>query len=204
MLVTVLSLTLLPVDVIEGPRERLDVAGAITITLSLMLAVYAIVNGNEAGWMSVQTLGLLALSIALAAAFVAVESRAVAPLVPLSLFRLRNLSTANAIAVLMAGSLFACFSRCTCSWCSGTVRWRSVWPSCLRRSCGAGSRSDFGPGRDPLRLPAAADRRVALFGPGVLCWRGRRRRLLCVDVLPAMPLQGFGAGIASTRCCWRR
>ena len=109
VLVTILSLSLLPVDVIEGPRQRLDVAGAITITLSLMLAVYAIVNGNDAGWTSAQTLGLLALSIALAAAFVVVESRAAAPLVPLGLFRLRNLSTANAIAVLMAGSLFAGF-----------------------------------------------------------------------------------------------
>src|SRR5262249_22616887 len=63
ILVFALCLPLLPGDrpAAEG-RGRLDVAGAIAITGSLMLAVYAIVNGNDKGWLSAQTLGLLAVA----------------------------------------------------------------------------------------------------------------------------------------------
>ncbi len=56
-------------------ERTLDVAGAMTVTLSLMLAVYAIVNGNEAGWASPQTLGLLGPAAALLALFLVIESR---------------------------------------------------------------------------------------------------------------------------------
>ena len=79
-----------------GRRTRpaaLDVAGAVTVTAALMLAVYAIVNGNEAGWTSAQTLGLLgALRRRSSRAFLVIESRVAAPLVPLALFRLRNVA----------------------------------------------------------------------------------------------------------------
>src|SRR6266511_2575837 len=63
------------------PTGRLDVAGALTVTASLMLAVYAIVNGNEAGWASTQTVGLLAAAAALLALFLTIEGR-VAPALP--------------------------------------------------------------------------------------------------------------------------
>src|SRR5207249_1941724 len=59
VVVILLSLMLLPVSRVRAASQRLDIAGAITVTASLMLAVYAIVNGNEAGWTSIQTLGLL-------------------------------------------------------------------------------------------------------------------------------------------------
>jgi predicted MFS family arabinose efflux permease len=88
---------------------RIDFAGAVTVTASLMLAVYAIVNGNQNGWTSGQTLGLLAGAVVLLAIFVAVESRVSAPLVPLGLFRLRNLATANVVGVLWAAAMFASF-----------------------------------------------------------------------------------------------
>ena len=74
-----------------------------------MLAVYAIVNGNEAGWTSAQTLGLLAAAVALLLAFIAIELRISAPLVPLGLFRNHDVSTANVIGVLMAAGMFAWF-----------------------------------------------------------------------------------------------
>ena len=74
-----------------------------------MVAVYAIVNGNEVGWTSARTLGLLALAAALLGVFVRIESRASAPLVPLGLFRLRNLATANVVGVLWAAAMFAWF-----------------------------------------------------------------------------------------------
>jgi MFS family permease len=85
------------------------VAGAVTVTASLILAVYAIVNGNDAGWMSAQTLGLLAAAIVVFAAFLAIELRVPAPLVPLSLFRKRNVSVANGVGVLWAAAMFGWF-----------------------------------------------------------------------------------------------
>ena len=74
-----------------------------------MLAVYAIVNGNDAGWGSTQTVGLLALSLALLGVFLVIESRVSAPLMPLGLFKLRNVATANVVGVLWAAAMFAWF-----------------------------------------------------------------------------------------------
>ncbi|MCG1055600.1 MFS transporter [Mycetohabitans sp. B5] len=88
---------------------RVDIGGAITVTASLMLAVYAIVNGNQAGWFSHTTLGLLALAVALLIGFIVIEARVRAPLMPLGLFRLRNIAVANLVAVLWAAAMFAWF-----------------------------------------------------------------------------------------------
>ena len=88
---------------------RLDVWGAVTVTAALLLAVYAVVNGNEKGWTSVETLGLLGGAVALLGAFLLIERRVKAPLVPLGLFRLRNLRTSNVIGVLWAAAMFAWF-----------------------------------------------------------------------------------------------
>src|SRR5688572_25265315 len=109
VLVYVLSLRLLPTQ--RGPAAggRVDVAGAVTVTGSLMLAVYAIVNGNEEGWTSTQTLGLLGAAAALFAIFLAIEARISSPLVPLGLFRNRNVSTSNTLGILMAAGMFAYF-----------------------------------------------------------------------------------------------
>ena len=103
-----LTLALLPGG---GGRAtgRVDVAGAFAVTASLMLAVYAIVNGNEEGWTSVQTLGLLAVAVALLVVFLLLESRVSSPLMPLEIFRNRNVSTANVVGVLMAAGMFAYF-----------------------------------------------------------------------------------------------
>ena len=93
----------------QASAGRLDVAGAVTVTTSLMLAVYAIVNGNEAGWTSAQTLGLLAAAAVLLALFLGIEARVRSPLMPLGLFRLRNVATANVVGVLWAAAMFAWF-----------------------------------------------------------------------------------------------
>jgi EmrB/QacA subfamily drug resistance transporter len=103
-----LSLALLPPG--RGQASgRLDIAGALIVTTSLMLAVYAIVNGNEVGWTTARTLGLLTVAASLLAIFLVLEARISSPLVPLGLFRLRNVSTANVVGVLMAGGMFAWF-----------------------------------------------------------------------------------------------
>ena len=91
---------LLPKDLPVEERGGMDVAGAVTVTGALMLAVYAIVNGQDAGWTSLQTLGLLVIAVGLLGVFVLIESRASAPLVPLELFKHRTLATANGVAAL--------------------------------------------------------------------------------------------------------
>jgi len=105
----VLAMRLLPAGRADGTRKRLDVAGAVTVTAALMLAVYAIVNGNQVGWESGRTIGFLAAGAVLLALFVIIESRVRAPLMPLGLFRRRNLATANVAAVLWAAAMFAWF-----------------------------------------------------------------------------------------------
>ena len=88
---------------------KLDIAGAVTVTTALMLAVYAIVNGNAVGWTSGQTLGLLGAALVLMVTFLFIESRVQTPLMPLGLFRLRNVATANLVGVLWAAAMFAWF-----------------------------------------------------------------------------------------------
>jgi EmrB/QacA subfamily drug resistance transporter len=107
--VYVLCSALLPADRPSlGPR-RLDVAGALTITVALMLLVYSVVNANGRGWISMPTGGLFALGIVLILLFVWIEQRTPQPLMPLRLFLLRNLATANIISVLWSAGLFAWF-----------------------------------------------------------------------------------------------
>jgi EmrB/QacA subfamily drug resistance transporter len=92
-----------------GLDKGADVPGAVLVTGSLMLAVYTIVEAAEAGWGSAQTLGLGAVAVALMAAFVAREARARTPLIPLRIFRSRNVSGANAVQMLMVAGLFGMF-----------------------------------------------------------------------------------------------
>ncbi len=107
--VVALSLKLLPSAHARLEGTRLDIGGAVTVTASLMLAVYAIVNGNQYGWTSARTLGLLAVAAALLGVFLTIESRVSSPLMPIRLLRLRNLATANVVGVLWAAAMFAWF-----------------------------------------------------------------------------------------------
>src|SRR5215210_5741185 len=93
-------LVLLPGGGARPAQGRLDVAGSVLVTGSLMLAVYAIVNGNEQGWTSGRTLGLLAAAVAGLGAFLALESRVAEPLIPLGLFKLRSVATSNVVGIL--------------------------------------------------------------------------------------------------------
>ncbi len=107
--VWVLVTRLLPADRPQESPGRLDVLGAGLVTVALMLAVYGVVGGNEAGWTSTRTLGILAGAAALMVAFVVREARVEHPLVPLRLFRLRNVAVSQVVGVLWAGAMFACF-----------------------------------------------------------------------------------------------
>jgi EmrB/QacA subfamily drug resistance transporter len=86
-----------------------DVAGATTVTAGLALLVYALVDANNAGWTSTQTLGLGAIALVLLAAFVVIEQRTSNPLMPFSIFRLRTLRGADVVGLLIGMSLFAMF-----------------------------------------------------------------------------------------------
>ncbi|HEU5176030.1 MAG TPA: MFS transporter [Burkholderiales bacterium] len=99
-LVCALCFTLLAPDAAPAQKRRLDVAGAITVTASSMLAVYAIVNGNYA---------LLAVAAVLLAVFLVLETRVRDPLMPLRLFRIRSVAVANVIGVFWAAAMFAWF-----------------------------------------------------------------------------------------------
>jgi EmrB/QacA subfamily drug resistance transporter len=108
IVVFLLSVRLLPAPA-PAAAGRIDWAGAITVTGALVLAVYAIVNGNDWGWGDSRTLGLLGAAVLLLGAFLVTESRTASPLVPLRLFRIRSVSTANGIGVLMSAGMLAWF-----------------------------------------------------------------------------------------------
>ncbi len=109
VLVFGLCRVLLPRSAGQTANRHLDVGGVVTVTAALMLAVYAIVNGNAAGWLSAPTLGFLGLALGCFAAFLFIQTHVRAPLVPLGLFRQRNLSTVGVVCVLWAAGMFAWF-----------------------------------------------------------------------------------------------
>ena len=103
------SLRLVPESKDEAAHRSFDVAGAVSVTGGLMALVYAIVQAQRDGWGSAQTIGTFVLAAALLVGFVFIELRATAPLVRLSIFRTRSLTTANLVMFLVASGLFAMF-----------------------------------------------------------------------------------------------
>jgi EmrB/QacA subfamily drug resistance transporter len=100
---------LLPESRNEG-RRHFDFAGAFTITAGLSLLVYALVDATDAGWGSLQTIGLGAIALALIVAFYVIERRTKAPLVPFpGIFRIRTITGINTSTVLVAAALFSMF-----------------------------------------------------------------------------------------------
>ena len=104
-----LAPTLIPESRSTSLTRHFDAWGAITVTAGLSILVYALVDATDVGWGSTQTIGLLALSAALIAAFVAIELRSQAPLMPFRIFRLRTLTGANVVGLLVGASLFSMF-----------------------------------------------------------------------------------------------
>jgi MFS family permease len=200
VVVCALSLLLLPAA--RGPATggRLDVAGALTVTAALMLAVYAIVNGNEAGWRSAQTIGLLAAAAALLPVFLWIEARVRSPLIPLGLLRLRNLATANVVGVLWAAAMFAWFflSALYLQLVLGYSPLQvglAFLPSNLIMGVFSLGLSATLVMRFGIKAPLAMGLLLAALGL-VLFARAPVHGTFAADVLPSMILLGFGAGIA--------
>jgi MFS family permease len=200
VLVYVLSLRLLPAAHGATAARRLDVAGAVTVTSSLMLAVYAIVNGNQAGWRSAQTVGLLAGSVALLAFFLMIEARVSSPLIPLRLFRLRNVATANVVGILWAAAMFAWFFL-SALYLQSVLGYSPLQvglaflPANLIMGAFSLGLSAKLVMRFGIRRPLAIGLLVAAVGL-VLFVRAPVQGHFAVDVLPSMILLGFGAGMA--------
>ena len=100
---------LLPESRASQARRRFDVAGAATVTGGLSLLVYAVVTAASNGWASATTIGLLAGAAALIAAFVVIEARSAAPLLPLTFFRNRTVTAANLAGLLLGAAIFPMF-----------------------------------------------------------------------------------------------
>ena len=199
--ITVIFLTLRLLPAAPGTAGgRLDVAGAVTVTASLMLAVYAIVNGNDAGWTSAQTLGLLAVAVVLMALFVVIEARVRSPLIPLALFKLRNIVVANTVGVLWAAAMFAWFFvsalylQLVLGYSPLEVGLAFLPANLIMGAFSIGLSAKlvlrFG-----FRIPLATGLSIAAVGL-VLFARAPVDGNFVVDVLPSMILLGIGAGMA--------
>ena len=198
--VAIMAMRVLPAGGRTVDAPRLDVAGAITVTAALMLAVYAIVNGNQAGWTSAQTLGLLAGAAVLLAAFVALESRVRSPLVPLGLFRRRNLATANGVGVLWAGAMFAWFFlsalylQLILGYSPLQVGLAFLPANLIMGAFSLGLSAKLVM-RFGIKMPLSVGLALAAAGLGLFA-RAPVGGHFAVDVLPSMILLGLGAGIA--------
>lgn len=198
--VYVMCLRLLPDDAKTHTSQKLDVSGAVTVTAGLMLAVYAIVNGNAAGWQSVQTVGLLTSSVVLLGAFLFIESRVAHPLMPLRLFKLRNLATANVIGVLWAGGMFAWFV-ITALYLQRVLSYSpldvglSFIPADVIMAIFSLGLSAKLVMRYGVRAPLWVGLTIAALGL-LLFARTPLQGVFWVDVLPGMLLLGLGGGMA--------
>jgi EmrB/QacA subfamily drug resistance transporter len=198
--VIALSQKLLPGGGGRAAAGRLDVAGAVTVTASLMLAVYAIVNGNQSGWTSGKTLGLLGGAVAIMALFLTIESRVRSPLMPLGLFKLRNLATANIVGILWAAAMFAWFFlsalylQLVLGYSPLEVGLAFLPGNLVMGALSVGLSAKLVM-RFGIKRPLAAGLGIAALGLLLLA-RAPVDGNYVVDILPSMILLGFGAGIA--------
>ena len=199
VLVVLLSLRLLEGGPGFAVTRRLDIVGAVTVTGALMLAVYGI-NTHPGGWGSATTIGLIAGAVVLLGAFVAWESRAEAPLMPLRLFLHHNLAVANVAGVLWAAAMFAWFfmSALYLQLVLGYSPLQvglaflpgNLIMGALSISISAKLVMKYG-----YRKPLAVGLLSAAVGLALFA-RAPVHGHFLADVLPSMILLGFGAGIA--------
>ena len=194
------ALRLLPAGEAHDAGGKLDVGGAVTVTAALMLAVYAIVNGNQEGWLSLQTLGLLAVAVVILGVFLAIESRVASPLMPLGLFKSRNLATANVVGVLWAAAMFAWFF-ISALYLQLVLGYKPLYVGLAFLpgnvimgilSVGVSARLVM---RFGIKPPLASGLLIASIGLLLLA-RTPVDGNYWIDVFPSMCLLGFGAGIA--------
>jgi EmrB/QacA subfamily drug resistance transporter len=195
-----LALRMVPRDVGLGVRHGFDATGAVLVTGALMLGVYAIVGAETHGWASGRTLGLGGVAVALLAAFVWREATAAKPLLPLRIFRSRNVSGANLVqALLVAGALGMFFLAVLYlqrvlgfDALETGVAFLPVSLAIGVLSLGFSARLNMRFGARAVLVPG-----MVLVALG-LAWLTRAPvdGAYAVDVLPAMLLLGIGAGVS--------
>ena len=201
-LVYFFCMRLIPGDRANGMDARLDVAGAFTVTAASMLGVYAIVNGKELGWTSAATLGMLGTAVTLLVAFIVIESRVAHPLMPLNLFKLRNVATANVVGVLWAAAMFAWFfiSALYMQLVLGYTPMQvglGFLPANLIMAAFSVGLSARIVTRFGIRAPLAIGLLLAAAGLALFSL-ARVDGSFVIDVMPGMTLLGLGAGLALT------
>jgi EmrB/QacA subfamily drug resistance transporter len=196
----VLAVRLLAADRGLGLAAGADLAGAFLVTAGLMVGVYTIVKVEEHGWGSAHTLGLGALSLALLAAFAARQASARSPLMPLRVFRSRNLSGANLAQVLMVAGMSG-FQFLTVLYLQRVLGYGAAETSLAGLpialvlavvSLGLSARLNTRLGPRAVLLAGL----VLLTAALALFTRAPADGGYVVDVLPSMVLLGVGAGLA--------
>lgn len=200
VLVYGLCLRLLPAQTEAQAHGGLDVWGALTITAALMLAVYGIVDGNTAGWNSLQTRLVLGSALLLLLAFVVIEHRVARPLMPPGLLLRRNIAVANGIAVLWAAAMFAWFF-ITALYLQQVLAYDAMHvglaflPSNLIMAVLSLGVSGLVVVRFGKRWPLASGLLLGAAGLALFA-RAPVAGQLLTDVLPGMVLLGLGGGLA--------
>ena len=162
--------------------------------------MYAIVNGNEAGWTSTRTVGLLGAAVALLAAFLAIEARVREPLMPLGMFKLRNVSAANIVGVLWAAAMFAWFflsalyMQLVLGYGPMQVGLAFLPANLIMAAFSLGLSAKIVM-RFGIRGPLAVGLLIAAAGLGLFAFAPVDGQF-ATHVLPGMVLLGFGAGLA--------
>jgi EmrB/QacA subfamily drug resistance transporter len=201
-LVYPLGLALLPDSRGRIAAGRLDIAGAVAVSTSLMVAVYAIVTGSETGWSSVRTVSLLVTAGVLLILFVGIEARVRAPLMPLGLFRLRNLVVANIAGLLVAAAMFtwyfvsSLYLQLVLGYSPLQVSFSFLPANLITAAFSLGLSArlviHFG-----IKPPLTTGLLLAAAGLVLFAWAPVGGNLI-VDVLPGMLLLGLGGGMAFT------
>jgi len=125
VLVFALTRPIVPESHADLGHRRFDAAGAVSVTGGLALFVYAISKAPDVGWATGRTIGLLFASIAILAAFVVWELRTTAPLVPFGIFRIRTLTGANVVGLLLGATIYANFFILTL-YVQGVLGWSAL------------------------------------------------------------------------------
>ncbi len=183
-----------------GLSEGADVPGGVLLTGGLMLGVYTLLEAGEAGWGSTQTLGLGAASIVLLIAFVVRQDRIANPLMPLRLFRSRNVAGANIVMALLVVGFFGMFFL-GALYLQGILGYTALevglafLPSCIvmgTLSLGYAEKLMMGIGPKAALVAGLVSATAGLL----LFARSPVDGTWAVDVLPVMLLLGTGAGLA--------
>jgi EmrB/QacA subfamily drug resistance transporter len=200
ILVFCLSFALLPDVKNDQTSKNLDIIGSILITSASLLAVYGIVNGNDIGWFNIQTLAILGLAIIVFITFIIIENQMEHPLIPTSLFKLRNLVVSNIIAILWAAAMFAWFflsalyMQLVLNFNPFEVGIAFLPANIIMALCSI-SISDKLVIRFGIVKTACSGLFFAFLGL-VYFSRAPVNGSLLIDILPSMLLLGFGGGIA--------